>query len=405
MNLPFHIAKRYLFAKKSHNAINVISSISVCGIAVATMALVCALSVFNGFTQVIAGTFSEFDPELQITPAQGKVFNPDDPKVKEAISINEIDFVSQSLEENALIKHGDRQEPIVLKGVSSRFIDLANVDHLIIDGNFILREGDVDNGVIGVGLAMFIGARANFVDPIEIYVPKRNVRINPANPTTAFDRTDVFISGVFALNQSKYDDQMLIVSIDLARELLRYDNEVSSLDIKLKDAATVNAVRNQIVSILGDEYLVKDRFEQQEDLYRMVNIEKWVTFLIMGIILLIAIFNVVGSLSILIVEKNDDIAILRNMGASNKLITRIFMLEGLLINFVGAMSGLLIGLILCLAQQYFGLIKLGSNPGAFVIDSYPVVVQALDILLIFVAVSVIGFLAVIYPVNSLRKRL
>ncbi|MBK5721160.1 ABC transporter permease [Dysgonomonas sp. Marseille-P4677] len=405
MNLALHIARRYLFAKKSHNAINVISFISVCGITVATAALVCALSVFNGFTDVVAKTFSAFDPELQITPAQGKVFNPDNDKIKSVLNLPEIAFVSESLEENALLKYGDRQEPIVLKGVSPKFESLAHIDSLIIDGKFILREGDIDNGVIGAGLAMLLNVRANFIDPVEIYVPKRNVKVNPANPSTAFDHSEAFISGVFALNQAKYDDQMLIVSIDLARDLLRYDKEVSSIDMKLKIGEDVSRVRDKIHSILGDDYLVKDRFEQQESLYRMVNVEKWVTFLILAIILVIAAFNVVGSLSMLIIEKNEDIAVLKNLGASNKLITKIFLLEGWLINLVGAIVGLFIGLFVCLLQQYFGLLKLGSSPGAFVIDAYPVSVQPQDIILIFLTVTFIGFLAVIYPVNSLRKRL
>ena len=421
MNLSLHIARRYLFAKKSHNAINVISMISVFGIALATAALVCVLSVFNGFTGVVSQTFSAFDPELQITPASGKVFDPNNPQMEEVKKIAEIAFISESLEENALLKNGDRQEPIILKGVSKKFENLADIDKLIIDGRFLLREDTsgaveasgadslqewhIDNGVVGAGLAMFLGVRANFVNPVEVYVPKRNVRVNPANPSTAFDRSDVFISGVFALNQAKYDDQMMIVSIDLARELLRYETEVSSIDIKLKDAAEVDKVQAKIKSVLGENYLVKNRFEQQEDLFRMVSIEKWVTFLILAIILVIAVFNIVGSLTILIIEKNEDIRILKNLGADNKLILKVFLFEGGLITFVGTIAGIVLGLIICLLQQYFGLLQLGSTPGTFVMDAYPVVVEMLDVLLIFVTVSMIGLLAVIYPVNNLRKRL
>ncbi|WP_026176979.1 FtsX-like permease family protein [Dysgonomonas mossii] len=406
MNLALHIARRYLFAKKSHNAINIISMISVCGITVATMALVCALSVFNGFTDVVANTFSAFDPELQITPAKGKVFDPTSKKIEEIKALPEIEFTSKSLEDNALIKFADRQEPIILKGVSSNFINLANVNNLIIDGKFSLCEGDIENGVIGAGMAMFLGVRAGFLDPVELYAPKRNERINLANPATAFTQSEVFVSGVFALNQQKYDDQMFIVSIDLARELFHYDKEISSLDIKVKDGYNVDKVHNKIKSILGkDELLVKNRFEQQADLYRMVNVEKWVTFLILCIILIIAVFNVIGSLTMLIIEKDEDVRILKSLGANNTLITRIFLFEGWLITFVGAIVGVTLGLTLCLLQQYFGLLKLGNTPGAFVIDAYPVSVQALDIVLIFVTVSIIGFLAVIYPVNNLRKRL
>jgi len=405
LNLPLHIARRYLFAKKSHNAINIISLISVCGIVVATLALVCALSIFNGFTGVVASTFSDFDPELQIVPVKGKVFDPNTAELLQIKDLPEIDFISESLEENALIMYGERQEPIVLKGVSRQFRNLANVDHLIVDGNFALREGDVENAVIGVGLAMFMGVRANFTDPVQIYMPKRNVRVNPANPSTAFDRSDVFISGVFALNQAKYDDQMLIVSIDLARELLRYETEVSSLDIKVRDNADISTIQKKIKSILGEDLMVKDRFQQQEDLYRMVNIEKWVTFLILAIILLIAVFNIVGSLTILIIEKNEDINILKSLGASNKFITRIFLTEGWLITMVGAIAGIILGLTLCFLQQEYGLLALGSGTGQFVVDAYPVQVQWPDIILIFITVNIIGFLAVLYPVNNLRKRL
>jgi ABC-type lipoprotein release transport system permease subunit len=395
--------------------------ISVFGIALATTALVCVLSVFNGFTGVVSQTFSAFDPELQITPAQGKVFDPVNPQIEEVKKITEIAFTSESLEENALLKNGDRQEPIILKGVSKKFENLANIDKLVIDGSFLLREDTsgtieaagadslnewhIDNGVVGSGLAMYLGVRANFVNPVEIYVPKRNVRVNPANPSTAFDRSSVFVSGVFALNQAKYDDQMMIVSIDLARELLRYETEVSSIDIKLKDAEKIDKVQAKIKSILGDNYLVKNRFEQQEDLFQMVNIEKWVTFLILAIILVIAIFNIVGSLTILIIEKNGDIRILKNLGADNKLILKVFLFEGCLITFVGTISGIILGLVICLLQQHFGLLQLGSTPGTFIMDAYPVVVEPLDVLLIFVTVSVISFISVVYPVNNLRKRL
>lgn len=405
MNLPLHIARRYLFAKKSHNAINIISAISVFGIALATMALVCVLSVFNGFTDVVTITFSAFDPELQIVPAQGKVFDPTTSQVQKLREVSGIEFISESLEENALLKYGDRQEAVLLKGVSPQFEHLAQLDTLLVDGSFVLREGDIDHGVIGGGLSMYLGVGANFMNPVEIYIPKRNVRVNPANPTSAFDRTDVFVSGVFILNQAKYDDQLFIVSIDLTRELLRYENEVSSLDIKVKDGVDVSNVQDEIRSILGDEFLVKNRFEQQEDLHRMVNMEKWVTFLILGLIMVIAVFNLVGSLTILIIEKDEDIRILKTMGARNKLVMRIFLLEGLLVNFVGVVIGIALGLIVCLAQQYFGLWKLGSSPETFIIDAYPVSVQLGDVALIFVAVSLIGILAVLYPINNLRKRL
>lgn len=379
--------------------------ISSCGIAIATMALVCTLSVFNGFTDVVTKSFSAFDAELEITPAKGKVFDPSQPAFEKLKALPEIEIISESLEENALLKFGERQVPTLIKGVSANFRDLADIDKLIIDGQFQIEDGDIKYGVIGAGLAMTIGVRANFIAPLEIFSPKRDVKINLANPSSAFSKSQAYTSGVFALNQAKYDDQVLIISINQARELFRYTNEVSSLDLKLKSSASLKKMQKEIKNLLGDDYLVKDRFEQQEESYRMVNIEKWVTFLILAFILIIAIFNVVGSLSMLILEKKDDIVILKNMGASDNLISRIFMIEGSMITLLGASVGLVVGLILCLAQQYFGILKLGDTPGAFLIDAYPVSVQILDILFIFITVIFIGFMTVIYPVNNLRKQL
>jgi len=405
LNLPFHIAKRYLFAKKSHNAVNVISAISVGGIIVATMAMVCALSIYNGFTDIAARSFSAFDPELQITPVRGKVFDPANARLDLLKEISSIDFISESLEENALVKFEDRQEPVLLKGVSPDFVKLADINSLIIDGEFGLRDGDIDFCVVGAGLATHLGVRASFISPLEIYMPKRNEKVNLANPSTAFTIANTYTAGVFALNQAKYDEQLMIISIELIRELLRYENEVSSLDIKVKDGESVESVKREIKAILGDEYLVKDRFEQQEDLFRMVSIEKWVTFLILAIILLIAAFNVVGSLSMLILEKKEDIRILQNMGANKKLITNIFFFEGSFITFTGAVIGILIGLILCLGQQYFGWLKLSSSTGTFIIEAYPVVVQPMDVLYILLTVNIIGIITVLYPVNNLRTNL
>lgn len=407
MNLPLYIAKRYLFAKKSHKAVNIISLVSICGIATATMAIICVLSIFNGFSEVAASTFNFFDPELKILPAQGKVFDSNDPNILKVKGLNNIDFSSESLEENALLKFEDRQKPIILKGVSSDFKQLVDIDKLIIDGKFALREGEVDNAIIGAELAMYMGVRANFLSPLEIYVPNRTAKsVNVLNPSTAFSHSDAYTSGVFALNppQPKYDGQMLIVSIDLVRELLKYDTEISSLDIKVKAGVSVDKVQKEIKDILGDQYLVKNRFEQQEDVYRMVNIEKWVTFLILAIVLIIAIFNIVGSLSMLILEKTDDIQIFRNLGANNSFITQVFMIEGWLITSIGAVVGLLLGIGLCLIQQHFGILKLGDG-GVYAIDYYPVSVEVLDVLIVLVTVSVVGFLAVLYPVNNLRKRL
>ena len=382
-----------------------ISAISVCGIAIATMAMVTVLAVFNGFGGIVEGMFSAFDPDLKITVKEGKVFNYQTPAFQEALQLNDINLVSESLEENALFSFDGQQVPVVMKGVSEEFRLLTEMEMLMVDGDFKLREDVVDYTTLGAGLAVSLGARPGFINPIEIFAPKRDAKINLANPSSAFTTGYVQIGGVFSLNTPQYDEQMAIIPIALARELLNYENEVTSLDLKLNPSASVKRVKRELERILGDDFLIENRYEQQSESYRMLQIEKWVTFLILAFILLIAVFNVVGSLSMLIVEKKEDIQSLRNMGASNQMITRIFMYEGWLITFIGIISGIVIGLILCLLQQYFGFIRLSDIPGAYIIDAYPVIVKFTDIIVVFAVVSTIGVLTVLYPVNNLRKKL
>lgn len=405
MNISFFIARRYLFSKKSHNAINVISAISVCGIAIATMAMVVVLSVFNGFGGIVEGMFSAFDPDLKITVKEGKVFDYHTPEFDKVLQIKDIRMISESLEENALITFDDQQVPVVLNGVSEEFYLMTDMEKLIIDGTFKLREDVVDYMTLGSGLAISLGARPGFINPIEIFAPKRDVKVNLANPSSAFTTGYVQIGGVFSLNSPQYDEQMAIIPISLARELLNYENEVSSLNINLVSDASVKRVKKNIEELLGDDFLVENRYEQQRESYRMLQIEKWVTFLILAFILLIAVFNVVGSLSMLIVEKRDDIKSLSNMGASKTMIANIFMYEGWLITFIGIISGIVVGLILCILQQHFGFIRLSDIPGAYIIDAYPVIVKLTDLLVVFTVVSLIGLFTVLYPVNNLRKRL
>ena len=405
MNLPLFIARRYLFSKKSHNAINVISLVSVCGIAVATMAMVTALSVFNGFGSLVETTFSAFDPELKITASKGKVFNYYTSNFDEALKNPDIDFISESLEDNVLLRFNNRQVPVILKGVSEDFKYMAQMDKLIIDGQFLLREDVVDYATVGSGLAYTLGVRPGFKDPIEIFVPKRDVQVNLANPSAAFSQGNVQMGGVFNLNQPQFDEQMAIVPIELARTLLRYDNEVSSLDIKLKNGASAQKVKKSLSQLIGDDYLIEDRFEQQKESYRMLQIEKWVTFFILSFILIIAAFNVVGPLSILIIEKKNDIKILKSMGAPNDTIARIFLFEGWLISFSGIVVGLLLGVVISFLQQRFGLLKLGGTPGAYLVDAYPVIVKFTDVLLTFFIVCLICLSTIIYPIRNLKKRL
>jgi ABC-type lipoprotein release transport system permease subunit len=403
MRLPFIIARRYLFSRKSHNAINLISMVSVCGIAVATLAMVCALSVFNGFHDLVQDMFGAFDPELKITPAKGKVFDISDPAIQQIAKMPEIAVFSECLEDNVLVKYGDKQVPAVMKGVPDNFSRLTEIDSITIDGTFKLSDELNSYVAFGVGLVANLGVNASFIYPVEIYAPKRNEKVNMANPASSFSMEQAYIGSVFMVNQPVYDNQYLIVPLSLARELLRYETEASAVELKLKDHADIAGVQKKIRETLGDAYLVKNRYEQQENSFRMMSIEKWMTFLILCFIMVIAIFNVVGSLSMLIIEKKKDIVTLRNLGAGDKLITGIFLIEGWMIPVIGGLIGIAIGLILCLAQQTFGLLKLGNQSGVFVVDAYPVRVVASDVFFILITVVALGFLAAIYPVKRISS--
>ncbi|MDD3625329.1 MAG: FtsX-like permease family protein [Proteiniphilum sp.] len=405
MNLPLFIARRYLFSRKSHNAINVISAISVCGIAIATMAMVTVLSVFNGFGGIVEGLFSAFDPHLKITVREGKVFRYDTPEFGQLLRLPGILTVSESLEENALFKFEEQQVPVRVKGVSEEFRLMTDMERLMVDGTFRLQEDVVNYATLGAGLAATLGARPGFIHPIEIFAPRRDGRVNLANPSAAFTTGYAQIGGVFTLNQPEVDEQMAIIPIGLVRELFRYSDEVTALEINLQPGSPVKKMKKEMQRLLGDDFLVEDRYEQQQESYRMLQIEKWVTFLILAFILLIAVFNVVGSLSMLIVEKKDDIRSLQHMGASNGMVTSVFLYEGWLITFVGIIAGMVAGLSLCLLQQHFGLLRLSNVPGAYIIDAYPVIVKFSDLLVVFAVVSLIGLVTVLYPVNNLRKQL
>ena len=405
MNFPFYIARRYLFSKKSHNAINVISLVSVCGVMVATVALVCALSVYNGFGDLVSTLFSHFDPELKITPRYGKVFDPADERIRQIRQLPSIELASEVLEENALVKYRERQVVgVVVKGVDDNFPRLVEIDSVLIDGRFALAEDVVNYATLGIGLASSLGINAGFVSPLELYAPKRDERVNLANPAASFRVEYAYIGGVYRINEQAYDENYMIVPLDLARSLFHYEKEISALELKLKPGTDMAAAEREIQSIAGADYLVQNRFEQQEASFRMMQVEKWVTFLILCFILAIALFNIVGSLSMLMIEKQADVQTLRNMGASDRQIRQIFLFEGWMISGFGALFGIIAGLILCLLQQEYGLIRLGEEAGAFIIDAYPVHVLPLDVITVFVTVLAIGFLAAWYPVHYLGKK-
>lgn len=407
MNLPFYIARRYLFSKKKHNAINIISGISVCGVALATLALVCTLSVFNGFQDMVAGFFTAFDPELKITVREGKVFDPGGEAFGQVRALPEIDVWTETLEENAMVQYKDRQAMAVIKGVEDNFEQLTEIDSLLYGaGEFILHDSIVDYGVLGVELVSELGTGLQFVDPLQVFAPKRNVRVNMANPSASFNRDYLFSPGVvFVVNQQKYDARYILTSLDFARNLFNYDTEVSAIELKLKPDADVSAVQKKISRLLGDGFAVQDRYEQQADVFRIMEIEKFISYLFLTFILAIACFNVIGSLSMLILDKREDVETLRNLGADDRLIARIFLFEGRLISLFGALAGIILGLLLCFVQQRYGIIALGGGSGSFVVDAYPVSVHATDVVLVFSTVIVVGFLSVWYPVRYLTRRL
>lgn len=406
MNFPFYIARRYLFSKKSHNAINVISAISVCGVALATLALVCTLSVFNGFQDLVTTFFTAFDPQLKITAVRGKVFDGQDKRVLQLKKMSDVEVYSESLEDNVMVQYQGRQAMAVVKGVEDNFDQLTPIDSILFGrGDLLLHDEVVDYAIPGIQLLSTLGSGIRFLDPLEIYAPRRGAKVNMANPSTAFVTGNLFSSGlVFAVNQEKYDASYILASIDFARRLFQYTTEVSAINLKLKAGADTDAVKKHIQDLLGDDFLVQDRYEQQADTYRIMEIEKLISYLFLTFILMIACFNVIGSLSMLIIDKRDDVVTLRNLGASDRQIVRIFLFEGRMISFFGAFAGVVLGLLLCWLQQEYGLIALGSS-GSFVVDAYPVSVHASDVLLIFITVLLIGFLSVWYPVRFLSKRL
>ena len=406
MNFPFYIARRYLFSKKSHNAINVISAISVCGVALATLALVCTLSVFNGFQDLVTTFFTAFDPQLKITAVRGKVFDGQDKRVLQLKKMPDVEVYSESLEDNVMVQYQGRQAMAVVKGVEDNFDQLTPIDSILFGrGDLLLHDEVVDYAIPGIQLLSTLGSGIRFLDPLEIYAPRRGAKVNMANPSTASVTGNLFSSGlVFAVNQEKYDASYILTSIDFARRLFQYTTEVSAINLKLKAGADTDAVKKHIQDLLGDDFLVQDRYEQQADTYRIMEIEKLISYLFLTFILMIACFNVIGSLSMLIIDKRDDVVTLRNLGASDRQIVRIFLFEGRMISFFGAFAGVVLGLLLCWLQQEYGLIALGSS-GSFVVDAYPVSVHASDVLLIFITVLLIGFLSVWYPVRFLSKRL
>lgn len=401
MQFSFYIAKRYLFSKKKQNVINLVSFISVCGVAVGTMALVCILSVFNGFQGVIEGLFSNFDPPYRITSLTNNYFESD--SIRHVLEHPVIESYCEVIEDNALLQYADKQLPVTVKGVPTNYTDINRIQSILIDGDFYLNDPNVNTAIAGVGLLRQLGASVHFVEPMWLYVPKRHAKVNLMQPDKAFYRDFLYLSGVFMVQQERYDNHLMLVSIELARKLYDRPAQVTAVELKLKDGVRSDKVEDELQALLGSGYVINNQYEQQAEFYNMLQIEKWVTYLILSFILLIAVFNIIGSLSMLIIEKKQDVEILKHLGASDRVIKGIFLLEGWMISIVGAIVGMVVGLVLCFLQQEYGFISLGSGNG-FVTNSYPVEVVVWDVVIILLTVISMGFLAAIYPTNYFYKK-
>ena len=401
MNFPFYIAKRYLVARKSHNVINLISGISVVGVMTGTMALVIILSAFNGFDTLVHSLFNSFDPDLKITPATGKTFPDTLSSLQRVKELPAVMFASGVIEENALLQYDERQYIATVKGVEDVYTQMSGIDTMMVDGRFELHRKGAPMAVVGQGIATNLGIGLHFITPIKVYVPRRGGRVS-LDPAKAFNKSYIFPSGVFAIQQD-FDLKYMLVPITFARKLFGYDHELSALELKLRPGTEVKKVQEQIRQILGPAFQVKDRYEQQALLYRIMKTEKWAIFLILTFILVIASFNVIGSLSMLIIEKQEDIATLRSLGAGVPVLRRIFLLEGWMITVAGAAAGVVLGLFVCWVQQQFGLVKIPGS-GSFVIDTYPIVIKAVDVAVVFLTVLAIGYVAAWYPVRMMLKK-
>ena len=404
MNCALYIARRYLFSKKSHNAINIISGISVCGVALATLALVCTLSVFNGFHDLISGFFTHFDPDLKVEAVKGKTFDPDTSALATLRSLPEVEVVSLTLEDNAMAKYKGQQVMVTIKGVDDDFQALTHVEEILY-GNpeFKLYDAVADYGVLGIQLMYTLGTGFDPYDPVEVYAPRRGAKVNLTNPMASFHRAPLYLPGnVLNINDTRYASSYIVTSLDYARRLFDYDTEVSAIEIRLSPKANVAKAKQSIAAIMGEGYTVKNRYEQQAATFKVVEIEKFVTYLFLCFILMVACFNIISSVSMLILDKQANAETLRSLGATDSFVARIFIYEGNLIALLGAVIGLVLGVILCLLQQELGLIALGGD-GQFVVDAYPVRVKFTDLILVLVSVVAVSAVSVWLPIKILNK--
>lgn len=406
MNFPFFVARRYLFSKKKTHAINVISLISVIGVAVATMALVIVLSVFNGFHDLVASFFTNFDPQLKVVPVEGKTVPADDPILTKISHFPEVDVAMGTVEDMALAIYNGKQAMVTIKGVDDNFPQLTHITEILYgDGQFQLHTANLQYGTPGIRLAQTLGLGANWKGYLKIYAPQREGQLDMTDPQSGFVVDSLISPGVvFSVNQGKYDKSYIVTSLGFAQNLFNQQGMVSALELRLKAGSNLESVKERMQKVAGKKYQVLDRFEQQSDTFKIMKVEKLMAYIFLTFILIVAYFNIIGSLSMLIIDKKDDVVTLRNLGASDKQIRRIFLFEGRLISVFGAILGILLGLLLCWLQQQYGFVKMGSSDGTFVVNAYPVSVHYSDVLLIFLTVIATGWLAVWYPVRrSLEK--
>ncbi len=405
--LELFIARRYLFAKKSHHAINIISGISVLGVAVATMAMVVTLSVFNGFQDLVADLFTAFDPELLVKPKDGQTI---DAKDKDLLWLKKSDVVevyTPVLEGQALVVEGGKQQVVTIKGVTDNVTKQGHIEDILYgEGHFCLHADILEYGILGIQLAQQLGLPANFENPLQVYAPKPGERVNIGNPLSSFNHDELQSPGVvFMVRQAKYDANYILTSLQFAQKLFDREGRVSSVELKLKEGLKTDKVKEQLKARLGERFKVEDRYEQQNDVFRVMRIEKLISYLFLSFILLVACFNIIGSLSMLMIDKRQDIQTLRSLGANDSQICTIFRLEGHIISLAGALLGLVLGGVLCWIQQEYGIVRMGDSEGSFIIDTYPVSVYWTDILLVLVTVLAVGWLAIWYPVRYLSKKI
>lgn len=407
MNIPFYIARRYLFAKKSTHAINIISCISVLGVAVATMALVVMLSVFNGFHDLVASFFTTFDPQLKVAPAMGKASRADDPVLQEIRRLPEVAVATDVVEDMALAMYNGRQAMAIVKGVEDNFDSLTRIrDVLVGEGDFELHAAELCYGIPGIGLASTLGTGYYYPEPVKMFAPRREGQLDGLDMENNFVEDELYSPGVlFNMKQAKYDRNYMLTGIAFARHLFDRDGMVTSVELRLHDGADEAAAKKKIRSLAGDKYTVLDRYEQQADTFRIMKVEKLIGYIFLTFILVVACFNIVGSLSMLMIDKKSDVATLRSLGADDSLISKIFLFEGRMISVAGAVAGVAGGLFLCWLQQTCGIIALGRSSGMFVVDAYPVSVHPADIVVVFLTVLAVGSLAVWYPVRYFSQRI